>query len=205
MAYENAIKSLSQTYNLYPQYRKNAKRAPATGDAETYDAHLLRLLEKTEQKRAYKSLMFKGTVLYSSTITKEEFEKMYDSAFYSWVYQMSDARNGKVKSITQSIVYCLELCVCLPQIKNSDFLSKINEAKTGKEDERVETRYAAAIKEAKSQLFTAGSIEMRDLKILERYPKIYSANDKKPSYKDFVTISFRNRADFSYGVLIPGS
>jgi len=158
---------------------------------------------KGENNKPYQAMNFKGVVLYTSILTYGQFLKKYNKLFVQFCTGKSldaegdSAQTSKIK-IVEAIVYVKELCSCLPQPADAEFLRKIKEIGTKKGNSLEKLR-----KESKSN-----SKVLKQLNQIERYPKAYAAvglsGDKanEISPKMVVDVSFPHQFDFSYAAIV---
>ena len=162
---------------------------------------------KGKNDKPHFNIKFTGLILYTSRLSLSQFKEKYDDTFVEYCLKTASPatiKKGTTKSntkILEAIVYIQELCSCLPQPEDpAAYFRKIKEF----------SKTPGSIDEATDMLRkegTGSATFLRQLKQIQRYPKVYMVlndeNSKKtPSLEGKVQVAFPYNFDYSYGVII---
>lgn len=139
---------------------------------------------KKAQTQKEKKQSFTGYALYSTPMTKAEFEKKFDQDFIDSVY----GNKEDIGSITRVIVYVDELCAYFPQPSKAglELISKPVAQGTGKKEPDDKKK-----------------LRKKTLERIDRFPKGYLASSDSVAFGIMkkVTIEFQREYDYSSGVI----
>ena len=196
--------SLDDKLNTPAKIKNKAPaKIPATGHEKDFLDAMMYRRAKAEDEKPYDNSEFDALVLYTTIMEDDKFIAKYEGTFVNYcLKQIPGMKSGQDKSsskisVLESIVFVSEACSVLPQPESDEFFKNLKEITNPVKDNPLQTLQKSSKGKNSAKL-------LRDIKRLERYPRVYSALSSEKNTKPFsmVRVRFPYTYDLSKGVII---
>ena len=196
---------LNDKLNAPPKIKGNRPSVtPSSGHEKDFLKAMMYKVAKGEDNKPFDNMEDDGLVLYSTVMEYEKFIAKYEGPFIGYCLKQipgmkttSDKSSSKI-SVLESIVFVSEACAILPQPESDDFFKNLKNITNPLQNENpAESLRKASKGKASAKL-------LRDIKRLERYPRVYSVFAGEQNIRPFsmVRVRFPYSYDLSKGIVI---
>ncbi len=196
--------SLDDKLNTPSKIKNKApSKIPSTGYEKDFLEAMMYRRAKGDDEKPFDNSEFDALVLYTTIMEYDKFIAKYEGTFVNYcLKQIPGMKAGQDKassklSVLESIVFVAEACSVLPQPESDEFFKNLKEITNPVKESPLDTLQKSSKGKNSAKL-------LRDIKRMERYPRVYSvfSNQKTTMPFSMVRVRFPYSYDLSKGVII---